>query len=430
MSFHVSNRLARMPYPTGCLPKALRAVALELGASGIDPAIIGTALVGFASTATQGVADILWPNGKPCPVGLPVMIPAPSGAGKSLTLGTAVRPFAAAEKELIEQAGPDLPRPAFFIEDATPQGTNFHLYQWRVASICTAEGAQLGRLFSKGLPVLAKHFDGDPVHLARATKGLRVIRDQRLTAVIMMQPSAFGELKSALGLDKVGIGTVNRFLVAEGTEISYGASSHLARLSESSEQAYADRVKDLLSRTAKNIWQKRTLPMLRLSEAAAAYLVDLTKAAQGWAATVNQPLLFEYLARHVERTLRLAGAFHVFEHGPVGVIELDTLMAADELARWSLTEFERLTYSPPTPPQCELDAQALERALWQLATATGQMRFKRSLLKRMAPNLGQTGGRFEQALAKLGERGRALVIPIAGADWIQLTPHPITHQYR
>ena len=100
------------------LPGLLGQIVNELESSGIDPSIVLAESVAFASLLTQGVADVLWPNGSPASVGANVFLVAPSGSGKSVIFNILMGPITDFLNSYTSEGDQDA-APEFLIEDAT-----------------------------------------------------------------------------------------------------------------------------------------------------------------------------------------------------------------------------------------------------------------------------------------------------------------------
>ena len=83
----------RRSLPFTRLPGLLGEMATELGASGIDSAIIESQIIAITALLTQGAADVTWPNGLSLPPGANVFLEANSGSGKSVIAKILQQPF-------------------------------------------------------------------------------------------------------------------------------------------------------------------------------------------------------------------------------------------------------------------------------------------------------------------------------------------------
>lgn len=411
---------------TGYFPGLLGQMAQELGGVGIDGDIATAQLIAVTSLLTQGIADVSWPNGQSVPVGGNSLLVAPSGGGKSVLFRILMEPISSVLAEVATAGSEHSATPAFFIEDATREALLDHLSEWPVAGLFTDEAGQLKQLLGNAAPTLAKLLDGAPLRHARVSTGRIELIGHRVTMLLMEQPQIFEASKALLGVGSGGVGLINRFFVAAAQGLQAGASLHRVGLSTTVAQRYACKVNDLLESTIKMVRSKTARPILQLSSQASEFFAGLNDEIQK--DQVSNPGLVkmaEYASRHSERTLRFAGALHVFEHGVEGLVQLPTLQAANHLGRWSLDNFLQLTYEPPRLSQAEQDAMTLAQALDQAAQSTGGSPLRLSELRRCAPNIGLTKSRFERALPILARQGKVTVVPHGNVDW--LTVHRASH---
>jgi hypothetical protein len=114
-------------HPLGSVPLLLGEMFRGLASSSIDQSIIASQLIAHASLVAQGVADVAWPNGLTAPIGLSVILVAPSGTGKSLVSRLLVTPIHLHLRECARQLKTGQLLPEYFIEDANRPAVIEHL---------------------------------------------------------------------------------------------------------------------------------------------------------------------------------------------------------------------------------------------------------------------------------------------------------------
>ena len=405
-------------------PGLLGNIRIDLGASGIDPAIVELVMISFISLLTQGCADVRWPNGQIAPVGVSCLLVAPSSSGKSVIFNVLCQ----AVNQFMHDAMLDgkLPvKPDFLLEDATRTAIIEFLRDWSVAGLFSDEAGLLKELLRDAASTLAKLLDGSPLRYARAKTGRIELIGHRLVMLLMEQPSVFEASKVLLGASKGGVGLANRFLFGQAKTVAPSASLHKIGLSETVRHQYVERVYHLLQRSALHVIEKSTRPALCLSPEAAHFFIGLgDEMSRKLSLDQRAADIREYVNRHSERVLRLAGAIHVFEFGTESEIQLSTVQLADSICRESIDAFAEMTHVPPTPTQAEKDAHVVHQALLQSVASTGYSRFKLADLRRWAINLGLTPHRFNRAVPVLAGSGYVTVFQDGRTDYLQLNyPH-------
>ncbi len=397
------------------LPGLLGEMSTDLQESGLVPGLINLNLIAIASLLAQGVADVEGPMGL-SPIGVPCAGVYRSGAGKSSSVNVLLAPIVEVLAAMPSRMD------GFLLEDATREAVVLSMQDSPVAGLMTDEGGQLERMLGTSAPTFAKLMDGSDIRHARVgnktkeEQDLRVsITNPRFTALLLMQPDVFEKrLKARLGAGEGGQGLANRFVWDDSPATKLNHSRSLG-LRGRIRDAYKERIVPLLGMTAEHMYlEKKRRPVVRLSPEAQAYLLVLRAAEFPGAATV-------YAVRHAQRTLRLAAAFHVFEQGPNGDIDLADLQAAEAFDRASIEAFSRLSAVPVKLSQAQIDAQVLMRAFTGCAPNAC---FKVADLRKRAPNLGLTKPRFDKALPLICGSGQAFVYVHAGHEYLQLRQLP------
>lgn len=409
---------SRPSYPVGSFPGLLGMLACDLVASGgVAAELVGTVLIAFASLLTQGIADVMWPNGQVISIGANALVGWPSGSGKSLLYKLLIQPI---EKYL---AAVTRGRGCchLLLEDATREAIVQSLHEWPVAGLHTDEAGMLKNLL-RDAPTLVKLLDGSPLRSARISTGRVALLGQRFSMLLMEQPEIFEETKRLLGASKGGVGLINRFFVALSMEFRAANSPHYVRLSDDVAQANDKRVQELLDALIELVEQGiHERPTLKLSSEASQHLILLDHEARKHC-TPDSPWFFisEYIFRHAERVLRLAGVFHVFEHGTEGEISLETILRAESFGNWYVESFAKIFFEPPKQTQAEVDAESLERFFIQTCQLSGNSIFRQSDMRAQALNFGLTPTRFTRALGVLCMQGRAWITSYQNKPWVAL----------
>jgi len=431
---------ARWSYPAQAVPSFAAPSAANVAAfpllageivqslimGSIDPAIAVIVLVACMSLLTQGVADIAWPNGMSSPIGVSGFLTAPSGGGKSVVMRLLIEPIRKTLTELCQREEIRKAKPLFFIEDATREAILMHLSEWLVAALFTDEGGQLSQLLKHGGPTLAKLVNGEPLHHARVSRGRMALEGHRLTMMLAEQPGVFERDKQLMGACKGGVGLINRFMVAAATGSPNASAALNLGLPTAIRARYEERIHALLEQTIEGVRTQSARPVLRLDAAAKHRLLTIADEAMALRNDPRFAVANEYTTRHTERVLRLAGALHVFHHGPTGEVDLESVAAAHQIGMRSLDSFVAMMAVPAKPTQVEVDAARIGDALNRSAPMNGPY-FPLALLRRLCTNVGLTKPRFDKALPLLAESGHVFVFADGHQDWVRVNQPFLPH---
>lgn len=376
-------------------------VCTELIGSGLNPAIVISQCIAFASFLTQAISDIKWPNNHTSPIGLSWFLRASSSSGKSVVFDLLMD----AISEAIEAwycANPEAEiKPAFFAEDATREALIEQILEWKSCGLFTDEGGMMRLLIKNAPSTLAKLIDGSTINNARVGKGRAVVSGHRLTILMTEQPGIDGVGAQLFQGANSGVGIVNRMGIAEVTTDYGGLTARGFELSPGTQQAIEILVNALVERSIAMVLSKDIKPALRMTREAQQFFIQATD-------DVRQQLhnhpendkLRSYVSRHAERVLRLVGTLHVVAYGTEGEVPLHLVQEAQAIDSWNISNFERMSYVPPKKSQAEVDAELI----WDCATPH-LTRFHTTFcyedFQLMAKNLGLTSSRVDKAVAVL-----------------------------
>jgi energy-coupling factor transporter ATP-binding protein EcfA2 len=398
-----------------CPPRLFDAMLDCLSGFGLSPAVVWPQLCAIASMLTQGVADVLWPNGRRAPLGVSGLVVGPSGCGKSVIYQLLME----AIEEYIAAASTPSGLAALLIEDATLPAVMAHLKESQYGALFSDEAGSLVHLQGAS-STLAKLIDGTPVRTSRVTSDPIRLVGHRFVMLQALQPQRF-EASRLFTTAQGHVGLINRFLLAAAMP-TLGSLHHLV-LPEALTRRHRLRARELLDATFQNARSKPAqLPALQLSPEARQFLDYVAEQSRRKANDPTSPLAKhgEYVTRHAERILRLAGAIHIYNHGLEGLsrpIALETIQFADQIGCWSIQAFQHLAYRPT---QAQKDAHAVELVLRHHQAMTGQPYVKLADLRRHAANMGLTRRRIDQALPELVNAGHGYIVPKGKMDYVHL----------
>jgi hypothetical protein len=365
-------------------------------------------LIGCAAISglAHGVADTQWPNGQRLTIGVSGKLLAPSSSGKSMLRKFF---FDFAQHYSAENCAGELA--TFFMSDVDRKAFFEALHILPISTLVTDEYDQLQDLL-RHPGSLAKLISGETIDHARTSTGRMQIPFPAVVLLASGQPDIF-ETHRHQWIGGVGLG--NRFLWAFSDGPEPGASMHDIWIPPTVEERFHQKVKESIDHTVHALRAGKR-PIILLTDKAAKYLTDLSRKTQDGCKST----LLQYIGRHSERVLRLAGAFTAFEEGPEADISCEMIERAEACDEYSMWAFAQIVNVRPKPTQIEADADTLERALILGYRNTSIWKFREPELRTYAVNYGLTTGRFNKALAHLAVADVVTVVNRNKVTWIEV----------
>jgi hypothetical protein len=300
---------------------------------------------------------------------------------------------------LADDAEPVLPR--LLVDDATAEKLGMMLAEQggRIASMSPEGGVfdLMAGLYSKsGIPqfgvYLMGHSGDDLVTDRVSRKGVRVERPA-LTCAYAMQPAVIEGLAENAAFR--GRGLLARFLYAAPQSWIGRREIAPAPISDATREAYRQTVRAMADGEGETV--------LQLTGDAAGLLRD-------WEAEIEAMLcdggameiMRDWGAKLAGATLRLAAVLHCVEHGPAGRIEVRTIAAAVEIARYLVPHAEAvLTMMLASEETADDDA----RYVWRWIERHGRREFTKSEAQHHGKRRFPKADDIDAALAELARRG-------------------------
>jgi putative DNA primase/helicase len=250
------------------------------------------------------------------------------------------------------------------------------------------------------LSLINRFWDGKPFSRKRSTTKSFTVKGRRLTTCLMMQEPVLKQLLAASDGVSRGSGFMARFLMAWPVSTM---GSRFYRDGDSSDPAlaaYDARLRELLDMPLPVDGDGMVLvpPDLPLSAEAHRVWVEFHNDVEGALARQGEfGDVRDFAAKTADNAARIAGVFHVLEHGPVSEIAAETMKQAARLALWHLHEAKRIIGAIEVP-EAVADAKALLD--WLLAQDSDVA--PRDVLRR-GPNPLRDRGRRDEAIEVLIE---------------------------
>lgn len=471
MNLHIHPTLMSA-YPA-VLPGLLGEVLQAFTRCGYYPEMTGPVLLGLAKLATQDLADFVYGQYSPQSPGMSVKILSPSTSGKSNLFEKLLAPFTQSDVEqallakeaakkrethlraqkstikaieasmaksidnpekrqelqqLLMQTLEDEPKqvvsPGVVCSDTTIEGLVRKLHQWPSAGIISDEAKIfLKDRVGKNPAEYIKLMDGTPYRVNRAGAGEIFLPAPRLALVLMTQNKRYLEFRYLHEKTASESGLDSRFLFSVLPDETPSVSND-DELLRAVLVKYGLRVRALLQKSAVSGYAIRgERPTIGMSAETEQFLGQLRADIQRQ--RTGQPSAASvYLARHVERTIKVAASFALFEEAE-GEISLDHVQRAEKVCRYHLDVYLQHFSIPLKDYQDFADARELERQLHiQCYLDRDRQRvFKKVLIRNLSQNWGFDKKRFERAFALLCEERKIQIVAQGNGDFFYVSPH-------
>ena len=257
---------------------------------------------------------------------------------------------------MLEQAKPkEIVVPRLFYEDTnSPTLASDLAVNWSSASLWSDEAGLIvgghGMSDDMAMSFIAlsnRLWDGLDSDRDRKTAGRAQIRGRRFTQNLMMQPLVMARLLSLAGGASRAMGLLARFLITWPTS-TIGTRKYRRIRHRPAIEYLHQRLKDLLDQPLPLDPESPTimalapppLPFSARAQRLWQWFHDTVEAELG--KTGEYADIADIGAKVAENAARLAGDFHVLEHGPTGEIGSKTLCRAIKITFWHLYEARRV----------------------------------------------------------------------------------------
>ncbi len=299
--------------------------------------------------------------------------------------------------------------PKIFYKDATPEAIREGLRNWPSSLLNSNEaGALLSTRTMSNLGFFNELWDGERMHIERASSESYVVEAPRSAISLMVQPKTFFDFIKKRGSLARDNGFFARFLFCwpeslVGTRFGVyanGSTEHLDRFE-------ARMLEILMSGTPNGDGIRPSRLVLTLSADAQARLDNFAKNIEadcGPGRYLSD--IKDSASKAADNVVRLAALFHYYE-GLQGSITSETIGLAADICSWHLVEFKRLFGEEPEVPLELQDATALEKCLSSYShSRPGQKSVPKKYLFTHGPNAVRKKARLDLALQVLMHQGK------------------------
>ncbi|SEP51121.1 Protein of unknown function [Rhodospirillales bacterium URHD0017] len=316
----------------------------------------------------------------------------------------------------IEAAKPGPPRIARLIYgDVTSEKLTRNLAtNWPAAGIVTSEGGivfgghALGRdSASRTMSAFNELWSGATLTVDRATSDSYAVRNARLSVGIQVQPSVLAAFMERERNSR-GSGFLARFLFSAPTSTQGQRKFRDAPTDWPALGPFNRRISELLAATPTiDPEGGLVLPLLDFTpeaKAACAAWHDLIESQLG--PTGEMANVRDLASKAADNLARLAGLFHVFDHGPSGLVDVEAVNAAAPIILWHLDQGRSYLGAFNMPPAVA-NASLLDRWLIETCRRDGVDRLPRHKVQQFGPGPVRNKRELNAALEDLAECHRA-----------------------
>ncbi|MGD9719888.1 MAG: DUF3987 domain-containing protein [Pirellulales bacterium] len=441
-------------FPTHALPGVLREWVEAESYATQTPADLAALLALAVCSATIARRVVIEPRSRwEEPVNLYVAVLLEPGNRKSAVFSDATRPLGELEAELIEAARPSVARaqsdrrqsetrlkrleklaaekgdaearheagnlaeelamqvvpvlPRLIVDDATSEKLGMMLAEQggRIASMSPEGGVfdLMAGLYSKnGLPQFGVYLmghSGDNLKSDRVSRSSVYVERPALTCAYAMQPQVIVGLAANTAFR--GRGLLARFL--------YAAPQSWIGQREIAPAPVPDTVREAYHDTVRQMADVEGEVTMHFSTDAASTLEEWEAEIEAMLADGGQmEIMRDWGAKLAGATLRIAAVMHCVEHGPIGEIDLPTLLAAIEIARYLAPHAEAVLNMMQAQ---EVAGDADARYVLRWIERHGRREFTKSEAQHQGKRRFPKSDDIDQALTELTRRGYIRLVP-------------------
>ena len=321
--------------------------------------------------------------------------------------------------------------PKIFYEDVSSEAFAYHIAIGHPsASLWSDEGglfvASQGMKEDNAMGMLAiinRIWDGNDFEPTRKIAKTKRISGRRCTANIMLQQTVFEKWQGKQNDMSRAIGTSARFLT-QRPKSTMGEREYQAPPERTPKmQTFHDRVRNIMETPLPMDDEGRLMPpVLQLSEEAkriwTAYFNKVEESLKqgGEFAEVK-----DFASKTAEQAARISGVLHVFEFGPEGEIQPETMLQSINIAEWYLHEANRIFVTARLPEEFK-NAFILQKWIKNHCQLSQLSQLSQGLILKEGPNQLRNKKIRDNALKILEEHGAVILITEGKKKIIKVNP--------
>ena len=337
-----------------------------------------------------------------------------------------------AQLEELEIQEPEIiTAPKIFYEDVSSEAFAYHIAIGHPsASLWSDEGglfvASNGMKEDNAMGMLAiinRLWDGNDFEPTRKTAKTKRISGRRCTANIMLQQTVFEKWQGKQNDMSRAIGTFARFLIQRPKSTMGEREYQMPPEKTPNMQTFHKRVRDLMEIPLPVDDEGRLMPpVIKLcEEAKKLWICYFNKIEEALKPGGEFTEVKDFVSKNAEQAARIAGVLHVFNYGPEGEIQPDTMEQSIHIAQWYLYEAKRIFVTAGLPEEFK-NAFILQNWIKEHCQLSQLSQLSQGLILKEGPNQLRDKKIRDDALKILEEHGAVILITEGKKKIIKVNP--------
>jgi hypothetical protein len=321
--------------------------------------------------------------------------------------------------------------PKIFYEDVSSEAFAYHIAIGHPsASLWSDEGglfvASNGMKEDNAMGMLAiinRLWDGNDFEPTRKTAKTKKISGRRCTANIMLQQTVFEKWQGKQNDMSRAIGTSARFLTQRPKSTMGEREYQVPPEKTPNMQTFHKRVRDLMEIPLPEDDEGRLKPpIIKLcEEAKKLWIFYFNKIEEALKPGGEFTEVKDFASKSAEQAARISGVIHVFNSGPEGEIQPDTMEQSIHIAQWYLYEAKRIFVTAGLPEEFK-NAFILQNWIKHSCQLSQLSQLSQGLILKDGPNQLRDKKIRDNALKILEEHGAVILITEGKKKIIKVNP--------
>ena len=321
--------------------------------------------------------------------------------------------------------------PKIFYEDVSSEAFAYHIAKGHPStSLWSDEGglfvASNGMKEDNAMGMLAiinRLWDGNDFEPTRKIAKTKKITGRRCTANIMLQQTVFEKWQGKQNDMSRAIGASARFLTQRPKSTMGEREYQVPPEKTPNMQTFHMRVRDLMEIPLPEDDEGRLMPpVIKLcEEAKILWICYFNKIEEALKPGGEFTEVKDFASKNAEQAARIAGVIHVFNYGPEGEIQPDTMEQSIHIAQWFLYEAKRIYVTDGLPEEFK-NAFILQNWIKNYCQMSQLSQLSQRIVLKEGPNQLRDKKIRDNALKILEEHGAVILVTEGKKKIIKVNP--------